>query len=136
MPAMASMTVKKFDGTTDIIYDALSASGGDSSPAVWRQDTGAVAALPVGLRAAFKLATTWNGPKTARQTKFNYVRPYAVQDSTTTKYSASDRVVIDGIMTVPMAIPSTDINEAIYQACNLLAQSLVKQAASSGYAPT
>lgn len=44
--------------------------------------------------------------------------------------------MIDGIMTVPQAIPSTEINEAIYQACNLLAATLVKQAASSGYAPT
>jgi hypothetical protein len=136
MPAMANITVKKADGTTDIVYDALSASGGDGSPAVWRQDTGAVAALPVGLRAAFKLLTTWNGPKTARQAKFNFVRPYAVQDSTTTLYSAKDRVVIDGIMTVPQAIPASEINEAIYQACNLLAATLVKQAASAGYAPT
>lgn len=136
MPAMASLTVKKADDVTNIVYDALAASGGDGSPAVWRQDTGAAAGLPVGLRALFKLWTTWNGPKTARQTKFNYVSPYATQDSTTTKYSATDRIVIDGIMTVPQAIPAANVNEAIYQACNLLAQNLVKQAAAAGYAPT
>jgi len=133
---MASLTVKKFDNVTDIVYDAIAASGGDGSPAVWRQDTGANAALPIGLRNLFKLWTLWNGPKTARQTKFNFVAPYAVQDSTTTKFSASDRVVIEGIMSTPQAIPSANINEAIYQACNLLAQALIKQAASSGYAPT
>lgn len=136
MPTMANLTVKKYDGTTDITYDAVAASGGDGSPAIWRQDTGANAALPVGLRNLFKLWTVSNGPKTARQTKFNFVAPYAVQDSTTTKFSASDRVVVDGIMTVPLSIPSSNINEAIYQACNLLAASLVKQAAASGYAPT
>ena len=136
MPSMASITVKKFDGTTDIVYDALSASGGDSSPAVWRQDTGAPAGLPVGLRPVFKLMTTWNGPKTARQAKFNFVAPYAVQDSTTTLYSAKDRVVIDGIMTMPQNIPASNLNEAIYQACNLLAASLYKQAVAAGYAPT
>lgn len=65
MPTMANITVKKFDGTTDIVFDALSGSGGDGSPAVWRQDTGAAAGLPVGLRKSFKLWTTWNGPKTA-----------------------------------------------------------------------
>jgi hypothetical protein len=133
---MANLVVKKADGTTDITYDALSASGGDASPAVWRQDTGASASLPIGLRNIFKLWTTWNGPKTARQTKFNFVAPYAVQDSTTTLYSAKDRVVIDGIMTVPQAVPSANINEAIYQACNILAATLVKQAAAAGYAPT
>lgn len=136
MPTMANITVKKFDGTTDIVFDALSGSGGDGSPAVWRQDTGAVAGLPVGLRKLFKLFTTWNGPKTARQAKFNFVAPYAVQDSTTTLYSAKDRVVIDGIITIPQAIPASELNEAIYQGCNLLAASLVKQAAASGYAPT
>lgn len=136
MPAMASLTVKKADGTTDIVFDALSASGGDNSPAVWRQDTGATAGLPVGLRALFRLWTLWNGPKTARQAKFNFVAPYAVQDSTTTLYSAKDRVVFDGIVTIPQGIPASDINEAIYQGCNLLAATLVKQAMSAGYAPT
>lgn len=136
MPTMASITVKKFDGTTDIIFDALSGSGGDGSPAVWRQDTGAVAGLPVGLRAIFKLLTGWNGPKTARQAKYNLVYPYAVQDSTTTLYSAKDRVVFDGIVTIPMAIPAANLQEAIYQGCNLLAASLVKQSMAAGYAAT
>lgn len=136
MPSMASITVKKNDGTTDIVFDALSASGGDGAPAVWRQDTGAAAGLPVGLRAIYKLWTMWNGPKTARQVKFNLVFPYAVQDSTTTLYTAKDRVVFDGIITVPQAIPSTNINEAVAQGLNLLAASLTKSSGQSGYAPT
>jgi len=136
MPAMANITVKKFDGTTDIVYDALSGSGGDGSPAVWRQDTGAAGGLPVGLRKLFKLWTNWNGPKTARQMKFNFVAPYAVQDTTTTLYSAKDRVVFDGVVTIPQGLPSTEINEAIYQGLNLLASTLVKQSGASGYSPS
>lgn len=136
MPSMASITVKKFDGSTDIVYDALSSSPGDGSPAVWRQDTGAAAGLPVGLRKLFKLWTQWNGPKTARQMKYNFVAPYAVQDTTTTLYSAKDRVVFDGIVTVPQGLPASEINEAVYQGLNLLAAALVKQSAASGYAPT
>jgi hypothetical protein len=132
---MASITVKKFDGTTDIVYDALSASGGDGSPAVWRQDTGAAAGLPVGLRPILKLTSTWNGPKTARQMKYNFVMPYAVQDSTTTKYSATDRIVADGIITMPQGIPAANLNE-VYQLLNLLAATLVKQAVAAGYSPT
>lgn len=135
MPTMANMTVKKYDGTTDIVYDAVSASGGDGSPAVWRQDTGATAGLPIGLRALFKLWSLWNGPKTARQVKINFVRPYALQDSTTTKYSASDRFVFEGVMTVPQALPSSEINESVYQLCNLVAHTLTKQSGTAGYAP-
>lgn len=136
MPTMASIVVKKNDNTTDITYDALSASGGDSSPAFWRQDTGAVAGLPVGLRNTLRCSTQWNGPKSARQMKFNFVAPYAVQDSTTTLYSAKDRVVLDGIMTLPQGIPSTFLDEAASQCLHLLASTLMKSIAKSGYAAT
>jgi len=135
MPAMASITVKKSDGVTDIIYDALSASGGDGSPAVWRQDTGAAAGLPVGLRSMFKVSSKWNGPKTARQLVLEYVQPYATQDSTTTLYSAKDRMVVNAIITMPQAIPSANLNE-IAQFLNLCAATLTKSAVQAGYAPT
>nr|UUW21419.1 MAG: hypothetical protein [Sanya fiers-like virus 52] len=136
MPGMTSLTTKKADNTTDITYDALSASGGDGSPAVWRQDTGAAAGLPVGLRAMFKAWTQWNGPKTARQMKLNFVMPYAVQDSTTTLYSAKDRVVFDAVITIPQGIPASVINEAVAQCFNLCGTSLIKSSGQAGYAPT
>lgn len=135
MPTMASITVKKADGTTDIVFDAINAAGGDSVPAVWRQDTGAAAGMPVGLRSSFLLSSKWNGPKTARQLQFNLVFPYAVQDSTTTLYSAKDRVVFQGVVTLPQGIPSSSLNEAAAQGLNLLASALVKSALQAGYAP-
>lgn len=135
MPSMASITVKKADGTTDIVFDALSASGGDSFPALWRQDTGATAGLPVGLRSTFSLSSKWNGPKTARQLQFNLAFPYAIQDSTTTLYSAKDRVVVSGVITLPQAIPNTNLNEAVAQGMNLLASTLVKASMQAGFAP-
>jgi hypothetical protein len=135
MPSMASITVKKADGTTDIVYDAIAASGGESSPAVWRQDTGAAAGLPVGLRSLFKVSSKWNGPKTARQLSFEFSMPYAVQDSTTTLYSAKDRVVFTGVLTLPQGIPSANLNE-VNQVLNLMASTLIKSSAQAGYAPT
>lgn len=135
MPTMASQTVKKADGTTDIVYDAVAGSGGESSPAVWRQDTGAAAGLPVGLRSFFKLTSKWNGPKTARQMLVEGVMPYAVQDSTTTLYSAKDRVVMTATITMPQAIPSANLNEVV-QMLNLMAASLTKSSVQAGYAPT
>jgi hypothetical protein len=133
---MASITVKKADGTTDIVYDAVTASGGENSPAVWRQDTGAAAGLPVGLRSTFKLASKWNGPKTARQLTFEGVMPYAVQDTTTTLYSAKDRSVFTATFTLPQSIPAAQLNEAAAQILNLCAAALVKSSAQAGYAPT
>jgi transcriptional regulator of met regulon len=36
MPAMANITVKKADDTTDVIYVAISPSAGDKVPAIWQ----------------------------------------------------------------------------------------------------
>jgi hypothetical protein len=132
---MASITVKKADTTTDIVYDQIAGSGGENSPAVWRQDTGAAAGLPVGLRSFFKLTSKWNSPKTARQMIFEIVQPYAVQDSTTTLYSAKDRVVLTATITMPQGIPLSNLNE-VAQALNLMSATLTKSAVSAGYAPT
>lgn len=135
MPSMASMTVKKDDGTTDIVYDALTGAAGDGSPAVWRQDTGVAAGLPVGLRPTLEMMSTNNGPRTARRCVITYRRPYATQDSTTTKYSSSDQVLIRIEVTEPNAIPASEINEAISQCFNLTDHSLINSALKAGYAP-
>jgi len=136
MAAIASITVKKFDGTTDIIYDAIGGAGGDSQPAVWRQDTGVSASLPLGLRTLFTLMSKYNGPRSARQCESMYTMPYAVQDSTTTKWTATDRVQIKTFATLPLNVPASVVNEAVYQHGNLLASTLVKSSVASGYAPT
>lgn len=135
MPAMASITVKKADGTTDITFDALSPSGGDGVGADWRQDTGQPAGFPVGLRPRLKLSTKWNGPKNARVMAFELAFPYATQDTTTTLYSAADQVVAKGVFTLPVAIPAANLKEAVYQGMNLLASTLIKQSGEAGYAP-
>jgi len=132
---MANITVKKNDGTTDIVFDAVTAAGADGTPAMWRQDTGNTAGLPVGLRSSFKLSSKWNSPRTARQVSFELVQPYAVQDSTTTLYSAKDRVVCTGVITLPQGIPATQLNEAVAQSMNLLASALTKSSMQAGYAP-
>jgi hypothetical protein len=137
MPAMAAIVVKMNDGTTNITYDAVAASGGDNSPAVWRQDTGAPAGLPVGLRPYLKIGSKWNGPKTARIMNVEYVYPYATQDTTTTLYSSRDRVVVNGgNYTAPQGVPATVLNEASAQYSNLIASPLVKSILASGYSAT
>jgi hypothetical protein len=132
---MANVTVKKNDGTTDITYDALSGSGGDSMPAMWRQDTGNTAGLPVGLRANAQLNGAWNGPKTARRLSLTLKQPYAVQDSTTTLYSAKDQVIVEISAVIPQGIPSTWINEAVSQSLNFAAATLTKDSFKAGYPP-
>lgn len=135
MPAMANITVKKADGTTDIVYDALTGAAGDKSEAVWRQDTGATSGLPVGQRSLFRMSSAYNGPRTARVVRCAYKRPYATQDSTTTRFTSTDQDVMSISITLPEAIPASERSEAVHQMLNLLASSLVKSSVIAGYAP-
>jgi hypothetical protein len=136
MPAMANLVVKKADETTNITYDALTGAAGDGSDAVWRQDTGAVAGMPVGHRAVLRMRTQNNGTTTARRAVLTYSRPYSTQNTTTSKYEAKDSVVARLEITMPQAIPASDISEAVRQFLNCASQTLIKQAAEGGYAPS
>jgi hypothetical protein len=135
MPAMANLTVKKADEVTNITYDALTGAAGDGSKAVWRQDTGAVAGMPVGHRATFEMATRENGSRSARHASTVFKRPYSTQNTVTSKYETSDSVVISSTAVLPKAIPASEIAEAVHQACNLLAATLIKDALKAGYSP-
>lgn len=135
MPSMASITVKKADETTNIVYDALTPAAGDRSPAVWRQDTGAVAGLPVGYRARLTFSTMNNGTNSARRGVIEFKRPYAVLNTTTGRYEARDSDWLKIEFVLPEAIPASERSESVRQALNLAASTLIKQAAEAGYAP-
>lgn len=135
MAIATNYTILKFDGVTNIVYDALAGSPGDGQPAFFRQDTGANAAVPVGFRPVWKLMTKWNGSKSARQTTFEFSYPYVTQDSTTWLYQSKDKCVFTGIATTPQAIPAATINEFAYQLGNLMGHAQTKGAIASGFAP-
>jgi len=64
MPQIANITVKAANGTTDVVYTAMTPSSGDTTPAFWRAEGSGASA---SLRATFQLSSKWNGPKTARR---------------------------------------------------------------------
>lgn len=136
MPAMANITVKKADGTTDIVFDQVSGSPGDSGMAQWRQDTGANAALPQGQRAVLLMGTKFNGPRTARRVHLSFVRPYSVLNTSTGRYEAKDRAVGELTLTLPQEVPVGELAEAAHQFLNLAGALLIRQSAAAGYAPT
>lgn len=136
MPAMASITVKKLDNTTDIIYDQITGSPGDTGMAMWRQDTGANAALPQGQRASALMGSKWNGPRTARRWTVQYARPYSVLNSSTGRYEAKDQIVGGAFLILPQEIPVAELGEGAYQFLNLCGSLLFRQCAGAGYAAT
>lgn len=132
MPNLADITVKKNDGTTDIVYTGVVPSAGDKSPAIWRSNS-------VGTAQAHKpellVSGQFNGPRTARRLTIKYFYPSLVTGSDG-RTSVSDRAIADVTVTLPQGMADTDINEFGSQFVNLLASSLGRSMVKSGYAAT
>nr|URG15700.1 MAG: coat protein [Leviviridae sp.] len=135
MPAMANITVKKNDGTTDIVYTAKSPSAGDSVPAVWRADSvGSAPSHRPELRLMSK--NSRKGGEEAREMRGTYKYPQLVTD---TNLGGLTIVKRDALMTVtgviPKDMPAADINEFVSQAFNLFVAALLKDSFKDGFAP-
>lgn len=134
MPAMADITVKKNDGTTDIVYVAKSPSAGDSSPAAWRSD--AAGAAYAGLKPEFRFLSKWNGARTVRRCDVVGVFPSTVVNTTTGVTEAIGKVVFEGSFAIPQMIPQADIDEAVSQLSNMFSSVLMRSCFKAGFAPT
>lgn len=133
MASQANITVKKNDGTTDIVWTGTYGAAGENAPALWRSET--VGSAP-GHKPNLELKTRWNGPKTARRVEANFVYPQIATDSTTGLTTVVNVIPISVSAAIPNACPSTDINEAVSQCFNLLVATLVKDSFKTGFAPT
>lgn len=133
MASIANITVKKADGTTDVVYVAATPSAGDKSPAVWTQD--AFSGIQ-GFRPSLSMLTQNNGQNTTRQVKFNYSYPSLYTDSTTGLQKLNGKIGFDGALFMPKNLTTTEWKEAWAQLGNLLCSSLVRSSVEAGYAPT
>jgi len=134
MPQMADITVKKNDGTTDIVYVAKQPSAGDRVSAVWRSD--ANAAPYAGLKPEFKLSSRSNADGSVRRCDFVGAYTGFATDSTTTISSAIGKVTLQGTVSVSQTLPAADINEGVSQLTNLIVSALMRQCLKDGFAPT
>jgi len=133
MAAMANITVKKNDGTTDIIYTAVTPSSGDKSPAIWKaQSVGSAQSHQPELRLSGRDAQS--GSK--RALRSTYVYPQIATNSTTSITSVVDKAMAATDWNFPKGMAQTDINEFVTQYANLLVATLVKDCVKSGYSAT
>jgi hypothetical protein len=129
---MAAVTVKKNDGTTDQIWSNVQASGGDRSPAIWRNAS-------VGSAPAFnpeaRMTSRPNADLSVRRLDVNFAWPQSVvgTDGVTRKVNTMS---FKGEYVVPQGMPDADRNEAASQFANLLASVLFKDCAKVGFAAT
>lgn len=133
MPAISNITVKKNDGTTDIVYTGVQPSSGDGTAAIWKaQSVGTAPAHQPELRLSSRDAS--KGAK--RALRSTYVYPQIASNTTTGLTTVVDRASADTNWNFPKGMPQADINEFVTQHANLLVSALVKDCAKSGYSAT
>lgn len=133
MAAISNVTVKKADGTTDIVYTAVQPASGDGGFAIWRNENTSV---PQAFRPTLKMRVTDNGPKTARKPHLEYRYPFTYTDSTTGLTKQSELVLSSGDFLIPSEVPDATVAEAVCQFTNLLVSAHVRDSIKAGIAPT
>jgi len=132
MPTMADITIKKNDGTTDVTYTAVVASGGDKSPALWRH---ASASGYPGQRPTLTLSSRFNEAKTARRLDGVFTWPSVYTDTATSTTKVSDKAIFSFSAVLPLNLPDPDASEFGAQVGNLIAAQLIEDSLTQGYAP-
>lgn len=131
MPTIANITVKKADGTTDVVYMATAASAGDSSPAVFRNNT---VGTTVAERPTLLVRSTDNGSRTARRLRVDYSWPIVATDAGGNKVVAG-RMSGEASVLIPQNQDAAVIAEQAAQFGNLIGSALIKASFNDGFAP-
>lgn len=130
MPNMANITVKKADGTTDVVYTALAPSAGDKTSARWCLTA---ASTKANLRPTLECTSRYNNARTARNISFTLKYPEVAS------VAGVDTVIGTGIITVqgvvPLQVSDSVLAETIAQAANLFKVALMQDSFKQGYAP-
>jgi hypothetical protein len=132
MTNATDITIKKSDGTTDVVWTLITGSGGDKSPAVWRSNT---AVGTAGQRPAAQVQARWNGDQTARRVDYQVTFPSVYTDADSSLSKVRSVAVFQASGAVPMDMTDIDRKEFAAQCMNLMASLLFKSGLDTGYAP-
>jgi len=129
MPNQANITLLKADGTTSVTYTGVIASGGDKSPAVWRNNS-------VGSASAFRpearLSAESNASKTVRRLSETFTYPVTATGTDGT-VKVAHRATKSVVWTLPVEMPDSEIAEFVAQAANFEASAHHKAVIVSGF---
>lgn len=131
MSQIANITVKKADGTTNVVYTAITGSSGDKSPALWKNYE--VGTTPAE-RPSFAMAAVDNGNGTARRVRTSAKWPTVKQDAGGNKVITGG-AGFEGSFLLPQSMTQQDINEFVHQTTNLLVSILVRGDTCLGVVP-
>lgn len=130
MPNMANITVKKADGTTDVVYTALTPSAGDKTSARWSLTAFSAKA---NLRPTLECTSRYNNARTARNISMTLKFPEIASVSGVDNIIGTGIVTIQGV--VPLQVSDSVISELVAQSANMFKTVLIQDSFKIGYAP-
>lgn len=131
MPTLVNLTVKKYDGTTDVTYVPVSAASSDGVFAEYHNVSG----FPIpATRPSFKVSTRNNGKGTARRISCVFRWPLFYTDPNG-KVVTSGSVPGEFSIVLPQDVDPSVVREAHQQFAKLIASSLMRDTMDQGYAP-
>lgn len=126
MSTLASITVKKYDGTTDITFKDIDPASGDQ-PAVWRSQTIGNAQVH---QPEFRVSSRKRGQIVEMRGTFRYPQ---IATNTTTGVTSVVRSMSGTVSAnYDMGMAQVDVQEAVHQFLNLCASTLVKEMFRTG----
>lgn len=131
MPTIANITIKKSDGTTDVVYTAIQGAAGPNVPAMFRNNT---IGTTIAERPTLLIKAGDNGNKTSRRVRLDFSWPLVITDSGGNK-RVSGRMAGEASVVIPQNQDAAVIKEQAYQFGNLIGHALVKASFDEGYAP-
>lgn len=127
MPTLANITIKKHDGTTDIVYTGIKPGVLPSDPAIWQTILGTAVAHRPDLRYSVKPTGA-----TTKDVRMSYQYPSLSTNSTTGITSVIARQKFVGIWTLDQSAPQVDVNEFSAQLARLIAHQTMIDALKNG----
>lgn len=130
MPAMGSITVKKHDGTTDIVYSALQSGGSDRQrPAIWNSAS-------VGTAYSHRPEVRYSTRQVSATRKSEVLTAQYPSLSTDTSTGITT-IIGRGVklrleIELDQSMPQADINEATSQFLNFFANASIRAALRNG----
>jgi hypothetical protein len=132
LAAIADITVKKADGTTDIIWSAVTGSGVDGTAALWRNNASAGF---VGQRPTYTLTSRSNQAGTVRRLDGVITFPSVYTETSTSLTKEVGVMSIKFSVAVPQNLPNADIREFAAQATHVINDGMTYNAILTGYSP-
>lgn len=129
MPQMANITVKKADGTTDVVYTALAPSSGDKTSAVWSPT---LVGASNSHRPELRVSSQSNAANTVRFV--DGIIRWPVVQTLNGVVTVTDRNSISIKASVAENTPDSDVSELVEQTTNLFRSALFCEILKTRYA--